>query len=85
MVITQWFDTVQCHFQVLGRNIIVFCMIEAEPRMWEKPVVFYLFLVWSSVELVRWVTWSSVGIKVLCDYLKSGFALSTFLKFVVCW
>jgi len=29
--------------------------------------------------------WSSVGIKVLCDYLKSGFALSTVLKYVVCW
>lgn len=40
--------------QVMGRNIVLFCMIEAEPRMWEKPVVFYLFLIWSLVEIVRY-------------------------------
>nr|CAD7444936.1 unnamed protein product [Timema bartmani] len=39
--------------QVLGRNIILFCMIDAEPRMHTKPVIFYLFLIWSIVELVR--------------------------------
>nr|CAD7399722.1 unnamed protein product [Timema poppensis] len=39
--------------QVLGRSIILFCMIDAEPRMHTKPVIFYLFLIWSIVELVR--------------------------------
>jgi very-long-chain (3R)-3-hydroxyacyl-CoA dehydratase len=50
--------------QVLGRNIILFCMIEAEPRMWEKPVVFYLFLIWSSVELVRYPYYVSELLKI---------------------
>lgn len=40
--------------QVGGRAFILFCMIEAEPRMQTKPVVFYLFLVWSTVEIVRY-------------------------------
>nr|CAD7394924.1 unnamed protein product [Timema cristinae] len=39
--------------QVLGRSIILFCMIDAEPRMHTKPVIFYLFLIWSIVEFVR--------------------------------
>ncbi|CAG2054365.1 unnamed protein product [Timema podura] len=42
--------------QVLGRNIILFCMIDAEPRMHTKPVIFYLFLIWSIVELVRYAS-----------------------------
>ncbi|XP_065333217.1 very-long-chain (3R)-3-hydroxyacyl-CoA dehydratase 3 [Cloeon dipterum] len=40
--------------QVTGRAIILFVMIEAEPRMQTKPVVFYLFLVWSMIEVVRY-------------------------------
>ncbi|XP_043263310.1 very-long-chain (3R)-3-hydroxyacyl-CoA dehydratase-like isoform X2 [Colletes gigas] len=40
--------------QVGGRAFILFSMIEAEPRMQTKPVVFYLFLVWSTVEIVRY-------------------------------
>lgn len=40
-------------FQTLGRAFVLFCMIEAEPRMHSKPVVFYLFMIWSSVELIR--------------------------------
>jgi very-long-chain (3R)-3-hydroxyacyl-CoA dehydratase len=39
-------------------------MIEAEPRMWEKPVVFYLFLIWSSVELVRYPYYVSELLKI---------------------
>lgn len=50
--------------QVLGRNIIVFCMIEAEPRMWEKPVIFYLFLIWSLIELVRYPYYISQLLKI---------------------
>lgn len=41
--------------QVTGRNFILFVMIDAEKRMQTKPVVFFLFLIWSSIELVRYV------------------------------
>lgn len=39
--------------QTFGRAFVLFCMIDAEPRMHAKPVVFYLFMIWSSVELIR--------------------------------
>lgn len=39
--------------QVGGRNLILFALIEAEPRLQPKPVVFYLFAVWSAIEIVR--------------------------------
>jgi hypothetical protein len=41
--------------QVSGRAMVLFAMIEAEPRMQTKPVVFYLFIVWSLIEVVRYV------------------------------
>ncbi|XP_045588602.1 very-long-chain (3R)-3-hydroxyacyl-CoA dehydratase [Procambarus clarkii] len=40
--------------QIGGRGIIFFCLIEGEERMQTKPVIFYLFLVWSLIELVRY-------------------------------
>ncbi|KAJ2949608.1 hypothetical protein O0L34_g15530 [Tuta absoluta] len=40
--------------QVSGRAFVLFAMIEAEPRMQTKPVIFYLFLVWSMIEVVRY-------------------------------
>ena len=40
--------------QVLGRNFILFGLVLQEPRLQEQPVVFYLFLVWGTVELVRY-------------------------------
>ncbi|XP_011312782.1 very-long-chain (3R)-3-hydroxyacyl-CoA dehydratase 4 [Fopius arisanus] len=40
--------------QVGGRAFILFLMIEAESRMQTKPVVFYLFFVWSLVEVFRY-------------------------------
>ncbi|OXU22737.1 hypothetical protein TSAR_012345 [Trichomalopsis sarcophagae] len=40
--------------QVGGRAFILFFMIEAEPRMQTKPVVFYIFIVWSVVEVIRY-------------------------------
>lgn len=40
--------------QVGGRGIIFFCLIEGEERMQTKPVIFYLYLVWSLIELVRY-------------------------------
>lgn len=44
----------QPFLQVTGRAIVLFAMIEAEPRMQTKPVVFYLFIIWSSIEIVRY-------------------------------
>ncbi|XP_015112087.1 very-long-chain (3R)-3-hydroxyacyl-CoA dehydratase isoform X1 [Diachasma alloeum] len=40
--------------QVGGRAFVLFLMIEAEPRMQTKPVVFYLFFVWSLIEVFRY-------------------------------
>ncbi|XP_063704602.1 very-long-chain (3R)-3-hydroxyacyl-CoA dehydratase [Culicoides brevitarsis] len=40
--------------QVSGRAFVLFCMIEMEQRMWTKPVVFYIFVIWASVETVRY-------------------------------
>ncbi|XP_033220578.1 very-long-chain (3R)-3-hydroxyacyl-CoA dehydratase [Belonocnema kinseyi] len=40
--------------QISGRAFILFFMIEAEPRMQAKPVVSYVFVVWSLIEIVRY-------------------------------
>lgn len=40
--------------QVGGRSIILFCLIEAEDRIQDKPVIFYLILCWSVIELFRY-------------------------------
>uniref|UniRef100_A0A2R5LAJ8 Very-long-chain (3R)-3-hydroxyacyl-CoA dehydratase n=1 Tax=Ornithodoros turicata TaxID=34597 RepID=A0A2R5LAJ8_9ACAR len=37
-----------------GRILIIFAMIKAEPRMQTKPVVFYLFAIYTLVELFRY-------------------------------
>lgn len=39
--------------QVAGRVVLLFALLKPEPRMQTKPVVFYLFLVWTAVEVVR--------------------------------
>ncbi|XP_015601458.1 very-long-chain (3R)-3-hydroxyacyl-CoA dehydratase isoform X2 [Cephus cinctus] len=48
-------STLVAFLQVSSRAFIVFCMMEAEPRMQEKPVVFYVFLIWSTAEMVRYL------------------------------
>lgn len=40
--------------QVGGRAFILFLMVDAEPRMQTKPVIFYLIVIWSTVEIVRY-------------------------------
>lgn len=40
--------------QVSGRAFVLFALIEAEERMQDKPVVFYLFFIWSAIEVVRY-------------------------------
>lgn len=41
--------------QVTGRNFVLFVMIEAEERMQTKPAVFYVFIIWSLIEVFRYV------------------------------
>lgn len=40
--------------QIFGRIIVIFIMIDSEPRMHAKPVVFYLFFTYTLSELVRY-------------------------------
>ena len=40
--------------QVCGRAFILFFMVEAESRMQTKPIVFYIFLIWTLVEVIRY-------------------------------
>jgi len=40
--------------QVCGRNIWLLALIDSEPRMQTKPVVFYLFMTYASVEIIRY-------------------------------
>ena len=39
--------------QVSARNLVLFVVLEGEPRLQTKPAVFYLFVVWSLVEIIR--------------------------------
>jgi len=47
-------SVLQSFLQIGGRAFVLFFMIDAEPRMQTKPVVFYLFLIWGSIEIVRY-------------------------------
>lgn len=40
--------------QVTGRNFILFGYIDGEERIQSKPIVMCLFIVWSSVEIIRY-------------------------------
>lgn len=40
--------------QMFARSIVLFPLLEGEERMQTKPVVFYLFLTWSFVEIIRY-------------------------------
>lgn len=62
-------STLISFIQVGGRAFILFGMIEAEPRMQTKPVVFYLFLVWSTVEVVRYPYYISQLLNVEISFL----------------
>lgn len=41
--------------QIMGRLFVLFLMVDQEPRIQKMPVVFYLFLAWSAIELIRYV------------------------------
>lgn len=50
--------------QVTGRAFILFAMIDQEPRMMTKPVVFYLFNIWAIIEVVRYPYYISQLLKI---------------------
>lgn len=62
--------------QVSGRNFVLFVMLDAEERMHEKPVVFYLFVVWSLIEVVRYPYYMSA-------LLKRELGLLTWLRYTI--
>jgi len=47
-------NTLVSFLQVGGRGFVLFFMIAAESRMQTKPVVFYVFLVWCTIEIIRY-------------------------------
>ncbi|XP_072760797.1 very-long-chain (3R)-3-hydroxyacyl-CoA dehydratase [Anoplolepis gracilipes] len=47
-------STLVSFLQVGGKGFMLFFMIDAEPRMQTKPVIFYLFLIWSMIEIIRY-------------------------------
>lgn len=63
-------------FQITGRNFILFAMIESEPRMQTKPVVFYLIGVWSLVEIIRYPYY-------LSTVMKKEISLLTWLRYTI--
>ncbi|XP_030377866.1 very-long-chain (3R)-3-hydroxyacyl-CoA dehydratase 3 [Scaptodrosophila lebanonensis] len=63
-------------FQISGRNFVLFLMIELEPRMQTKPVVFYVFMIWSLVELVRYPYYLTI-------LLKREQGLLTWLRYTI--
>ncbi len=49
-----WTIRLVCWFQVFGRNLILFGLILQEPKLQEREVIWWLFLTWSAVEVIRW-------------------------------
>ncbi|XP_012221184.1 very-long-chain (3R)-3-hydroxyacyl-CoA dehydratase isoform X2 [Linepithema humile] len=47
-------STLVSFLQVGGRGFVLFFMIDGEPRIQNKSVIFYLFLVWCAIEIVRY-------------------------------
>ena len=47
-------SVVEAAMQIGFRNFVLLLLIDAEPRMQEKPVVFYIFIIYSVIELVRY-------------------------------
>lgn len=41
--------------QVFGRSLVLFTLIMPESHIQTDPVVFYLFLTWAAVEIVRYI------------------------------
>ncbi|XP_075149113.1 3-hydroxyacyl-CoA dehydratase 2 [Haematobia irritans] len=62
--------------QVTGRNFVLFFMIEFEERMQTKPAVFYVFVIWSLVEIFRYPYYIS-------QILKMENGILTWLRYTI--
>lgn len=69
--------------QTTGRGFVLFVMIEAEERMQTKPVVFYLFLVWSLIEIVRYPYYFLNLLLNARDKLSLYFRWITWLRYTI--
>lgn len=47
-------NIIMAFMQVFGRFMVICILIDPEPRMQTKPVIFYLFFVWSVIEITRY-------------------------------
>ncbi|XP_028901541.1 very-long-chain (3R)-3-hydroxyacyl-CoA dehydratase isoform X2 [Zeugodacus cucurbitae] len=63
-------------FQVTGRNFILFVMVELEERMQTKPVIFYVFAIWSCIEIIRYPYY-------LTQIFKCEIGLLTWLRYTI--
>jgi very-long-chain (3R)-3-hydroxyacyl-CoA dehydratase len=55
--------------QISGRAFVLFAMIDFEPRMTTKPVVFYLFIIWATIEIVRYPYYLTQLLKIEISFL----------------
>lgn len=62
--------------QVTGRNFILFAFINAEERIQTKPIVLCLFIVWASVEVIRYPYY-------IVSLMKREIGLLTWLRYSV--
>lgn len=62
--------------QCTGRAFVLFAMIDNETRMQTKPVVFYLFIVWASIETVRYPYY-------LTQLFKKEISIITWLRYTM--
>lgn len=62
--------------QVSGRAFVLFAMIDYEPRMMTKPVIFYLFIIWATIEIVRYPYY-------LSQLLKTEISILTWLRYSI--
>ena len=69
------------NFQVTGRNIWIFALIDSEPRMQTKPVVFYLFMTYAIIEIFRYFVNTLLWRKCFIGYfsLKVSLLLAQYL------
>ena len=40
-------------FQIFGRNLMLFVIVLPEERLHDEPLVWWLFVVWSAIEIIR--------------------------------
>lgn len=62
--------------QVAGRNLLLFLVIVPNPEVQSDPMVLYLFLVWSSVEVFRYPFY-------ICGVLEYQSEVITWLRYTV--